>query len=105
MAKCPYCGQENPDNSQVCIECSRPLKKKRRRSRLLSGIGWIVGGVILIGAEFIWDLSLFGLLTTPWLFAALGAIAILKGIVDLFGGVADLLGRKEEKRSVPDPSE
>ena len=94
MKTCPHCGKENPDSSQICIECSKPLKKKRRVNRVLSGMGWILGGVILIAAEFMYDLSLFGILETSWLLAALGGVAIIKGIVDVVRGIADMLGRE-----------
>jgi len=105
MKTCPHCGQENPDSSQVCIECSKPLKKKRRMNRILSGIGWIVGGLILIAAEFMYDLDLFGILTGPWVMAALGMAAVIKGLVDVFRGIADMLGRKERRESVSNASQ
>jgi hypothetical protein len=104
MKMCPHCGQENSDSSQVCIECSRPLKKKRRANRVLSGIGWIVAGVILIAAELLYDLDLFGL-TGPWVMAALGMVAVVKGLVDVFGGIAGMLGRKEKTESMGNSSE
>ncbi len=67
--------------------------------RVLSGIGWIVAGLVLIAAEFIWDLDLFGILTGPWVLAALGGVAVIKGLVDVIRGIADLLGRKETRKS------
>jgi hypothetical protein len=91
MKTCPHCGHENPDSSQECIECHQPLKKKRRIPRVLSGIGWILAGVILIAAELIWDLDLFGMFSGPWLLAALGLVAIIKGLVDVVRGIADML--------------
>lgn len=66
----------------------------------MSGIAWIVGGVILIAAEFVYDLDLFGILTGPWVMAALGMVAVIKGLVDVSRGIADMLGRKERRKSV-----
>ena len=96
MKTCPNCGQENPNSSRVCTACFEPLKKKRRTNRVLSGIGWIVGGLILIAAEFFYDLSLFNILTIPWGMAILGGIGVIKGIVDVVRGIADMLGRKDQ---------
>lgn len=92
MVTCQHCGQENPESSQVCIQCSRPLKEKRRTNRVLVGIAWIVMGLILVAAEFVWDLDLFGILTGPWVLAALGMVAAVKGLVDVFRGIADMRG-------------
>ena len=71
---------------------------------MLSGLGWIVAGLILIAAELLYDLDLFGILSGPWLMAALGMAAIIKGLVDLFGGTADMLGSKERSKPMSNPS-
>ena len=65
---------------------------------MLSGLGWIVGGLILIAAELVYDLDLFGI-TGPWVLAALGAVAVIKGLVDLVRGIAELRGGKETEVS------
>jgi hypothetical protein len=52
-----------------------------------------------------YDLDLFGILTGPWVMAALGLVVVIKGLVDLVRGIADLFGPKERSETVASPPE
>ncbi len=88
MTKCQFCGEPNPSQRTICIHCSRlikPEKKKSRFARIISGFGWIVAGVILIAADSEFDLSLFHLVSIPFLLSIIGVSIILYGLAEILG--------------------
>ncbi len=108
MKNCPNCGHQNPKNRQLCLGCGKLMKNESVLLRIASGFMWVAGGVVLIAADFKYDLRLFKLIPIPFALTILGIFVIFYGVGKIFfknnpfspmnGGIRS--AKKEEKSPI-----
>ena len=91
MAKCSYCGKENPDQAEVCAGCGMALATKPdpqtaptysplARKRIITGTLWLLGGLLVTGVTYSAAKS-GGTYVLAWGAIAFGAVQLFQGLL------------------------
>ena len=85
MKTCEHCGHQNPKNRQLCLNCGKLMEASSKVSKIVLGIMYIIGGIVLIATDSRFNLEVFGFIPIPFALSVLGIISIILGIGNIFG--------------------
>ena len=85
MNTCEHCGHQNPKNRQLCLNCGKLMETSSKVSKVVLGIMYIIGGVVLIATDSRYNLEVLGFIPIPFALSLLGIISIILGIGNIFG--------------------